>query len=112
MKTRGPMPQEQKDKISASKKKYAEFTPEHREALRLAAINRKPASPETREKMSAFHKARWAAKRAQGETARGPMTEEHKATMSESLKGKPKSPEHRAKIAEGVRRRNALKQAG
>ena len=92
-------------------KPRGEFTPEHRAALKLAAATRKPASPETREKMSAFQKARWAAKRAAGDTARGPMSEEHKATMSQSLKGKPKSPEHRAKIAEGVRRRLALKRA-
>ena len=111
MKPRGPMSQEHKDKISAAKKRV-EFTSAHREALKQAAATRQPASPETREKMSAFQKARWEAKRIAGDTARGPMSEEHKANLSLSHKGRPKSPEHRAKIAEGVRKRLALKQAG
>lgn len=109
--------EETRRKISEAHKGRT-FTAEHRQKLSEANTRRRPATPETRAKMSAGLKGRTVPRhseehrRKNSEAHKGKIhSEETRHKMSEANKGKQFSEEHRGKLSEKAKRREAQKRA-
>lgn len=109
--------EETRHKISEATKGRI-FTAEHRQKLSEANNRRRPATPETRAKMSASLKGRTVPppsvehRRKNSEAHKGKIhSEATRQKMSEANKGKQFSEEHRRKLSEKAKQREAHKRA-
>ena len=102
---KGPMAEATKEKISAGVKQHLQTNPrthsEETKALIRQANVGKDVSDETRMKQSAMAKEQWDRQKADGHA----VSADTRKKISNATKGKPKSPEHRAKIAAAMRAR-------
>jgi hypothetical protein len=106
--TRGTRSPEVRAKISKALKgvKRPRLSPEHREKIAEGNRNRKaikpPQTPEQYAARAAKRRATIAAKKAAGTWVRkkqGPMSDAHKAALSEAHKGRPFTAEHKAAMS-------------